>query len=132
MLHYKPHTIIILAFMLQNALLLQRRKVSLNSTLAHRQHLRHLASAYCRRLLDDIQYFLLTVSEFHLRQVSVKVSDIYGVGRCEYNGLELCGSGFENWFQLILIAIQVDRKDESFESHITYGKSGFIINLLVV
>ena len=36
---------------------------------------------FCRRLFDKIEHFLLTLSEFRLRHVSVMISDILGVGR---------------------------------------------------
>ena len=49
---------------------LQGGKISFNGTLAHRQYLRHLATAYCRRLFDETEGFLLTFSEFRLRHIS--------------------------------------------------------------
>ena len=52
------------------------------------QSLRHLFAGDCRRLFDEIQYFLLTLSEFRLRHVSVMVSDIRGVRRGKNDGLE--------------------------------------------
>ena len=72
----KPHAIIILAFMLYNAFFLQYRKVTFNGALAHRQYLRHLFAGDCRRHFDEIEDFLLALSEFRLRNVSVMVSDI--------------------------------------------------------
>ena len=61
-----PHSIIILAFMLKNALLLQSRKVTFDSALTHRQSLRHLFAGDCRRFIYEIKDFLLTLSEFRL------------------------------------------------------------------
>ena len=55
---------------------------------------------------DEIEDFLLTLSEFCLRHVSVMVSDILCVGSGIDNGLKLGWSGFENGFQFFLITIQ--------------------------
>ena len=77
---YYPNSIIILTFMLYNASLLHCRKVTFNGALAHRQYLRHLFAGDCRRLFDEIEDFLLTLSEFRLRNISVMVSDIRSVG----------------------------------------------------
>ena len=72
--------------MLQNTFLLYSRKVTFDGALAHRQSLRHLFAGDCRRLFDEIEYFLLTLSEFRLRHVSVMVSDILCVGSGIDNG----------------------------------------------
>lgn len=66
-----------------------------DGALTHRQNLRHLFAGDCRRFFDEIEDFLLTLSEFCLRHVSVMVSDILCVGRCKNDGLELCRSRFE-------------------------------------
>lgn len=76
----------------------QCRKVAFDGALAHRQSLLHLFAGDCRRLFDEIKYFLLTLSEFRLRHISVIVSDIRGVGRGKDDGLELGRSGFEFGF----------------------------------
>ena len=86
-LHDYPLAIIIFAFTLQNTKLLQSREVTLDGALAHRQSHRHLFACYCRRFFDEIEYFLLTFSEFRLRHISVKVSDILCVGSGIENGL---------------------------------------------
>ena len=87
--NYNPLTIIILAFMFQSTKLLQSRKVALDGALAHRQSLRHLFAGDCWRLFDEIKDFLLTLSEFRLRHISVRVSDILCVGGGKDYGLEL-------------------------------------------
>ena len=86
---------VILAFAFQNTHILQSSKVSFDGALTHRQRLRHLFAGDCRRLFDEIEDFLLTLSEFRFRHVSVMVSDIRGVGRCKDDGLELGWSRFE-------------------------------------
>ena len=78
LLNYHPYPIIILSFMLPNTILLQSRKATFDGALTHRQSLRHLFAGDCRRIFDEIQYFLLMLSEFRLRHVSVIVSDIRG------------------------------------------------------
>ena len=93
-----PLPIIILAFAFQNTHFLQSSKVTFDGALTHRQRLRHLFAGDCRRLFDKIEHFLLTLSEFRLRHVSVMVSDIRGVGRGQDDGLELGQSGFELGF----------------------------------
>ena len=90
-----PHTIIVLAFAFQNTHFLQGSKVTFDGALAHRQHLRHLFADDCRRLFDEIEDFLLTLSVFRLRHISVSVSDIRSVGRGKNDGLELGRSIFE-------------------------------------
>ena len=75
--------------MLPNTILLQSRKVTFDGALTHRQNLRHLFAGNCRRIFDEIQHFLLMLSEFLLRYVSVIVSDIRGVRRGKNDGLEL-------------------------------------------
>ena len=75
-----PYPIIVLAFVLYDSYFLHCREVTLYGALAHRQSLRHLFAGGCRRLFDEIEYFLLTLSEFRLRHVSVMVSDIRSVG----------------------------------------------------
>ena len=94
-----PNPIIILAFTFQNTFLLQSREVTFDGALAHRQSFRHLSACYCRRFFDEIEDFLLTLSEFCLRHVSVMVSDIRGVGRGKNDGLELGWSRFEHRLQ---------------------------------
>lgn len=89
LLNYHPYPIIILSFMLPNTILLQSRKATFDGALTHRQSLRHLFAGDCRRIFDEIQYFLLMLSEFRLRHVSVIVSDIRGVRRGKNDGLEL-------------------------------------------
>ena len=89
LIDHHPQTIIILAFTLQCTNLLQSSKVTFDGTLAHWQYLRHLLAGDCRRLFNEIEDFLLALSEFLLRHVSVTFSDIRGVGRGKYNGLEL-------------------------------------------
>ena len=84
--------------MFQSTKLLQSRKVAFDGALAHRQSLRHLFAGDCRRFFDEIKDFLLTLSEFRLRHVSVMVSDIRGVGRGQDDVLELGQSGFELGF----------------------------------
>ena len=101
-----PLSIIILAFMLQNTKLLHCREVTFDGALAHRQSLRHLLAGDCRRLFDKIEDFLLTLSEFRLRHVSVMISDIRGVGRGKDDSLELCWSRFEYRLQFVFITIQ--------------------------
>ena len=101
-----PLPVIVFAFMLQNTFLLQSRKVTFDGTLAHRQSLRHLFAGDCRRLFDEIEYFLLTLSEFRLRHVSVMVSDIRGVGRGKDDGLKLSRSRFEHRLQFFFISFQ--------------------------
>ena len=103
---HNPHPIIILAFTLQNTKLLHCREVTFDGTLAHRQRLRHFFAGDCRRLFDEVEDFLLTLSEFRFRHVSVRVSDILCVGGGKYYGLELSGSRFENRLQYFLIPIQ--------------------------
>lgn len=85
LLNYHPYPIIILSFMLSNTILLQSRKVTFDGALTHRQSLRHLFAGDCRRIFDEIQYFLLMLSEFRFRHVS----DIRGVRRGKNDGLEL-------------------------------------------
>ena len=63
--------------MLQNSALLQSREIAFYGALTHRQSLRHLFAGDCRRLFDKFEYFLLTLSEFRLRHISVMVSDIF-------------------------------------------------------
>ena len=101
-----PLPVIVFAFMLQNTFLLQSRKVTFDGALAHRQDLRHLFACYCRGILDEIEYFLLTLSEFRLRHVSVMVSDILCVGSCIDDGLKLGWGGFKYRFQFVLITFQ--------------------------
>ena len=67
--YHNPHAIIIFAFSLQNIKFLQNRQIALDGALAHRQSLRHLFAGDCRRLFDEIKYFLLTLSEFRLRHL---------------------------------------------------------------
>src|SRR5574344_2095387 len=86
---YYPHSVIVLSFMFQDAVLLHRRQVTLDGALAHRQSLRHLSAGDCRRFFDEIEDFLLTLSEFRLRHISVMVSDIRGVGGGINDGLKL-------------------------------------------
>ena len=86
--HNYPHTTIIITFTLQNSNLLQRRKVTFDGALAHRQSLRHLSASDCRRLFDEIKDFLLTLNRFRLRHVSVMVSDTRDVGRGKDDGLK--------------------------------------------
>ena len=83
-----PLPVIVFAFMLQNTFLLQSRKVTFDGALAHRQSLRHLSASDCRRLFDEIKDFLLTLSRFRLRHVSVMVSDTRDVGRGKDDGLK--------------------------------------------
>ena len=66
---------------LLNTNFLHCREVAFYGALTHRQSLRHLFAGDCRRFFDKIEDFLLTLSEFRLRHVSVMVSDIRGVGR---------------------------------------------------
>ena len=75
--------------MLSNTILLQSRKVTFDGALTHRQNLRHLFAGDCRTIFDEIQYFLLMLSEFRFRHISVIVSDIRGVRRGKNDGLEL-------------------------------------------
>ena len=53
------------------------------------QYLRHLLAGDCWRLFVEIEDFLLALSEFRLRHVSVMVSDIRGVGGGINDGLKL-------------------------------------------
>ena len=76
---HHPHPIIILSFVPQSAHFLQDGKITLNGALTHRQSLRHLFAGNCQRFFDESEYFLLTLSEFRLRHVSVMVSDIQAV-----------------------------------------------------
>ena len=92
--------------MFQSTKLLQSRKVALDGALAHRQSLRHLFASDCWRLFDEIKYSLLTLSEFRLRHISVRVSDILCVGGGKDYGLELSGSRFENRLQFVFISFQ--------------------------
>ena len=64
-------------------------KVTFDGTLAYRQSLRHLFAGDCRRLFDEIEDFLLALSEFRLRHVSVMVSDIRDTGGGINDGLKL-------------------------------------------
>lgn len=84
--------------MFQNINLLQDGEISFNGTLAHRQYLRHLATAYCRRFFDENEDFLLTFSEFRFRHISVMVSDMQCVDRGKDDGLKLSWSRFEYRF----------------------------------
>lgn len=86
---HHPHSIVVFALTLQNAHLLQSRKIALNGTLAHRQNFRHLFTCHCRRLFNKIDDFPLAFSGFRLRHVSVMVSDIGNVGGGKNDGLEL-------------------------------------------
>ena len=103
---FYPFSVIVFAFMFQNTFLLHSRKVTFDGALAHRQSLRHLFAGDCRRLSNEIEYFPLTLSEFHLRHVSDMVSDIRSVGRGEDDGLELGRSRFELGLQFVFITIQ--------------------------
>ena len=105
-INYNPKPIIVLSFMFQDAVLLHCRKLTFDGALAHRQSLRHLLACDCRILLDEIENFLLTFSELHLRHVSVMVSDILSVSSCVNDGLKLGWSRFEYRFQFFLVSFQ--------------------------
>ena len=47
------------------------------------QSLRHLLASDSRRFFDEIEFFLLTLSEFRLRHVSDMISDVGSVGGSE-------------------------------------------------
>lgn len=98
--HHDPHSCIIFSFMFQHSNFLQRRQVTFDRALAHRQHLRHPPSAYCRRLPDNIQYFLLAHSHFHLRHIS----DSRHFDRCENYSLKLSRCRLKYRFKLIFIS----------------------------
>ncbi len=106
-LHDCPHSIIILAFVLQYAFFLQSGQITFDGTLAYRQCLRHLFACHCRRGLNKVQYLLLTSSEFSLRHISVMLSDIGHVGGGKDDGLKLSRCGPKNGLQLFPLNIHL-------------------------